>query len=917
MKSTLLSFFIFLIAASSCPGQILPHEKYTTKNGLMSDRVTAIAQDAKGFMWFGTFFGICRYDGMKFEKIALPPEQENKYVNGLLTLGEKVYASFLFGGGLAESDRGRVRSYFVSGTDSAMAREFTSIGDGGNGSVLLCTSTNQVFVFKNGVFKFLNRLNIPPSSTRNILKDKDQNIWVATESGLFVLPPPYQSAKLFFSNKNIFSLIKDEGSDIWFVVSDAGSSNIHKAKSFRSDGTLNETIVAKYRYVIPVNFSGNISKGLWGLDEKGLFNYDGQKTNRHKIPLDLTTSITGIYSDRENNIWIANEPGIVKVSNFNIQSFLFDEIAPGGGAIWQGADSIIWVSNSKSLYSIENSIIEKKMDIQTDNPDYYGLLNVDRSNNLWIGFWNKGLWKTKWADGKMKSKKDFSVFGKRSVLPRSIIEDSKGNIWIAGVNGIFRIKGDRIIENYHPKNKMGQPAFISCMAIDEKNNSIWLGDNAAGIIKVKYSIGPKETYTYAVEEYIGNENGLKDAYVRSILLDHNNIIWVGTRYGGIYRIIRNKEKTQVIDCNNQANLTCTRVTDIKEQDTTALWFASCDGIYRYHFASDSWSHYNTSNGLLNAEVFNLWIDAKNDVVWSLTAEGVTKLQIHDVDKPISPLINLTAITVLGKSDTAAINATTEIKYSNNQNSIGFSYAGASFIDEKRIRYKYMLEGHDKGWSEPVKTTSVNYVSLKPGNYVFKVIAENAKGQWSASPASFAFEIVLPFYKQPWFIFIGITLGIFLLYLARIQQLKQRFKIEKLRLSIARDLHDDVGATLGSINILSKTATRKMKQDAASGEIIPIFEKIGTSAENTLEAMDDIVWSINPDKDKLYDLIIRMREYAIPLFETNNMSFHFKVDGDEERVIPMNIRRNVFLIYKEAIHNILKHSTASEVDISLD
>lgn len=916
MKLILLFFFYSLIALSS-KGQILPHEKYTTKDGLISDRVTAITQDAKGFMWFGTFFGICRYDGMKFEKIALPRDQENKYVNGLLPVGEKIYASFLFGGGLAEFDRGRVRSYVVTGKDSAMAREFTTMGDGDDGSILLCSSSNLIFEFKHGVFKFLHRLEIESSSTQNIIRDKDKNIWIATEKGLYILSPPYTSSRLHFANQNIISLSKDEKDDIWFETNSANSTIIYKSKSLGANGVLDHTIIANLPYTLPVDFTGNISKGLWGLNREGLFNCNGQKTDWHKVPIDFSTAISTIYADRENNIWIANEPGIIKVSNFNIRSFLFEEVAPGGGAIYQGKDSNLWVSNSKALYSISNSIIEKKHLPRAEAPDYFGLLHVDPTNNLWIGFWHTGLLKTKWSNGEIQDKKDFSRLGKHEVKARAIVEDSKGNIWTAGVNGIFRIQNDRIVEHYHPKNKYGQLSFISCMTIDEKTNTLWLGDNAAGIIKVNYTVGPGGRYNYEISNYLGTENGLKDAYMRSIFFDHKNNLWAGTRSGGIYRIIEKNKKFEITDCTSQANLTCARITDIKKEDTTAIWFASCDGIYRYHYGSGSWMHYNTSNGLLNAEVFNLWVDAANDAVWSLTAEGVTKLQIHENEKTISPLINLTAITVLGKVDTAAIHAGSEIKYSNNQNSLGFSFAGASFIDEKRIRYKYMLEGHDNGWSEPVTTTSVNYVSLKPGNYVFKVLAENAKGQWSTVPASFAFEIVLPFYKKPLFIFIAITVVIFLLYLARIQQLKQRFKIEKLRLSIARDLHDDVGSTLGSINILSKTATRKMQQDSTSGDIIPIFEKIGTSAETTLEAMDDIVWSINPDKDKLYDLVIRMREFAIPLFESKNISFHFKVEGDEGRVIPMNLRRNVFLIYKESIHNILKHSSASRVDIILN
>jgi len=149
-----------------------------------------------------------------------------------------------------------------------------------------------------------------------------------------------------------------------------------------------------------------------------------------------------------------------------------------------------------------------------------------------------------------------------------------------------------------------------------------------------------------------------------------------------------------------------------------------------------------------------------------------------------------------------------------------------------------------------------------------------------------------------------------------QRLKQRYKIEMLRLAIARDLHDDVGAALGSINILSKTATRKLKKNAAQQDINTIFQKNGQSAENTLEAIDDIVWSINPNKDKLEDLIILMREYAIPLLEARNIKFYFDIQGTTEQQIAMDLRCNLFLIFKEAVHNVLKHAQAKNVFIEL-
>src|SRR5439155_25135608 len=137
-------------------------------------------------------------------------------------------------------------------------------------------------------------------------------------------------------------------------------------------------------------------------------------------------------------------------------------------------------------------------------------------------------------------------------------------------------------------------------------------------------------------------------------------------------------------------------------------------------------------------------------VWMLSSQGVTKMQIDEKEETVLPLINITGINVLAKPDTACLFSGNVIQYSYAQNSIGFSFSGASFIDEKKVRYRYMLQGYDKEWSEPVITSSVNYVSLPAGHYIFKVITANAKGQWSEKPATFEFEIIMPFYKRAWF-----------------------------------------------------------------------------------------------------------------------------------------------------------------------
>src|SRR4051794_19916743 len=101
-----LFIICFTLILSRSSAQIVPIEKYTTKNGLLSDRITSITQDEKGFMWFGSYFGICRYDGQKFESIPLPPSQQNKYVNFIASANHNIYAGLMFNGGLAEYHNG-------------------------------------------------------------------------------------------------------------------------------------------------------------------------------------------------------------------------------------------------------------------------------------------------------------------------------------------------------------------------------------------------------------------------------------------------------------------------------------------------------------------------------------------------------------------------------------------------------------------------------------------------------------------------------------------------------------------------------------------------------------------------------------------------------------------------------------------
>lgn len=145
------------------------------------------------------------------------------------------------------------------------------------------------------------------------------------------------------------------------------------------------------------------------------------------------------------------------------------------------------------------------------------------------------------------------------------------------------------------------------------------------------------------------------------------------------------------------------------------------------------------------------------------------------------------------------------------------------------------------------------------------------------------------------------------------RLSQYLKMQKLRVKIASDLHDDVGSTLSSISIMSDLLQSQLDNSSRSEQMI---RTIGANAHTMLDSMDDIIWSVNPANDKFQNLALRVREYAIPLFEMKNI--RFSIDAPEEMnalQMPMDVRRNLYLIAKEAVNNLVKYSHASQADIS--
>jgi signal transduction histidine kinase len=223
-----------------------------------------------------------------------------------------------------------------------------------------------------------------------------------------------------------------------------------------------------------------------------------------------------------------------------------------------------------------------------------------------------------------------------------------------------------------------------------------------------------------------------------------------------------------------------------------------------------------------------------------------------------------------------------------------------------------MDGVDTGWVKLGKRNYMSFARLLPGSYTLRIIANNINQRQSKEKA---LQIIIdpPWFQTWWFnalsvLIIG-TAGYFI-YNFRINQL---MKLERMRQRISADLHDDIGASLTTINVLSKMVS---SHDMEKSVLNKYLGQISDQAGHVTESLRDIVWSIQPQNDKLQNLLDRMKKFAGQILESKNINYNFNISGihSKEQVLDIETRQNVYLIFKEILNNIVKHSQATETSI---
>ena len=361
--------------------------------------------------------------------------------------------------------------------------------------------------------------------------------------------------------------------------------------------------------------------------------------------------------------------------------------------------------------------------------------------------------------------------------------------------------------------------------------------------------------------------------VISLHLDRLGRLWIVEVGGSVSRIDNLSTRRLTRDANVERSLMGANVRGMVEDGHGHFYFATTTGIIEVDPATGNSWRYTTAEGLAQNEVWSALASRRGDV-WFGTIAGVSRLDATRVRPRISaPAALIRTVRVnaaarlmseLGDHEVPALTLAP------GERQVAIEFFALTFAAGERLRYQYRLEGADADWSPPTPLRSVNYASLSPGAYRFLVRAVTLSGATSATPASVGFRILPPVWQRWWFVAAASVMVVGLVALLYRYRVEQLLAIERVRTRIAADLHDDIGASLSQVAILSELARGEAdtRQETAN-----TLDRIATTSRELVESIGDIVWGINPKRDRVGDLLQRMRHFASDTFTAQEHRLH--------------------------------------------
>jgi signal transduction histidine kinase/streptogramin lyase len=514
--------------------------------------------------------------------------------------------------------------------------------------------------------------------------------------------------------------------------------------------------------------------------------------------------------------------------------------------------------------------------------------------------------------------KAIRVYGARDNLGTDhiyqIFEDSRGRLWISTrtphENGlIIRDPASGSFRNIYESD--GIPALnLETWAnhfFEDRAGQVWIGLHRTGVIR--YAHGKFRTFSTA--------DGVPPGGIRRFHQDQQKRLWLGSGAGGAARIDDPEaEHPRFVTYNTAQGLSGNEVQAIAEDRWGRIYLATGNIVDRLDPATGRVRSYSQADGLARGEVQAAVCDRRGNL-WFATVYGVSTLVPDQDDASTPPPVRIVDVSVGGVPFPIRESPGTEIVLPDvvaDRNRVEIGFGGISFIPGEVLRYEYLLEGADASWKQPTRQRSVIYESVRPGHYRFLVRAIDSSGALSLPPAAVRFHVLAPLWMRWWSLALLAASAGGILYAAHRYRTEQLLEIERMRLRLASDLHDELGSGLASIGVLSEFANQGLHDKGQASDAI---SRVAEISRELLESMGDLLWSLDPRPDSLGDLTGRMRAFANDMLAGARIELDFRSTGPlEKQKIDPEERRQIYLIFREAIHNVLRHARCNRVAVEI-
>jgi signal transduction histidine kinase/ligand-binding sensor domain-containing protein len=920
-------------------------DSWVAGQGLLpDDSVLALTQTHDGYLWLGTLNGMVRFDGVRFtvfdesNTTNLPSSEIRRLFEDSrsnLWVGTKTAGAVLISQGRVEPlkiGRGLRQGQLVSMCEDA------------TGAVWLLTADGQIGRYANGQ---MDEWNLGTGSGQSVIADQGGKVWIGSAQGISSLDPaavrsrkPLPLAAGPPVRRQLDLLLASRTGGYW-CLADGGIR--------KYSGAQRETNVWPYPWPNSVDTvkaacedrEGHLIVGTGGPNGQGVFWFDAQghfaricRTNGLS-----SDSVYALQADLEGNLWVGLE-GVglnrVRPKIFKSLEVYNKSVAQSLCADEQGG---LWMSIKGKDFSYWKDGVLQSMHAA---PDIMSQLNptailAGRQQQVWAvarpalgaGLWSlqEGLFRPVAPPAMALS----PLFKDDPPPEMSVLfSDRAGGLWVGTASGLGHWDG-------------AQAQMLTTNDGLSANNIHAIAEDHAGDLWIGTELGGLDRLHAGHFTPLRQSGGFPSDNISSLYMDGQDVLWIGTMGNGLIRLRDGK----TWHYSTQNGLIANSIDYMVEDGQGYLWLGSAAGLMRVlkkdlnDFADGAISNvfcrgYDKRDGLPSAVcTFGSQpaaCRARDGTLWFPTHAGVVYVNPADIhSNTIPPPVVIEQVLVAGKEQNAggphvAPPAAVTLPAGKEEVEIHYTSLNLGAADRARFRYRLSpLEAGPNPWAEAGARPYVNYEALRPGSYLFEVKACNEDGVWNETGASLAVT-VLPFYWQTGSFRVlaaAVLLGLVaaIVYFISTQKLhrqvaglRQQQALEKERTRIARDIHDQVGASLTQLALLGELVEAD-KDDPREAE--GHARQISQTARETTRALDEIVWTVNPSNDTLDGLINYICKHAQEYLAVAGLRYRLDVPAQLPKTeISPETRHNVFLAAKEAVTNIVKHSGASEAAIRM-